>query len=324
MTKFLRSYNWITVFSFFVLSLSFLLGGMFSALSQGMEGSTNLEWIYSRPAGISFTRSEVTVSQFRQCLSAGRCSASNVRTDADCNWGQPDRESHPINCINWYGAKQFCEWAGGRLPTHGEWYSEASNDEKRDFAWGEESPSCNLAIIRESSINGCGRSSTWPVCSKPRGNSVSGLCDMTGNVEEWVSTEVRELIPGTQPGRMLLLGCSYNCSNPSLLRTSSITSIGPDVKSKSYGFRCVKGGAASISSASKTDNSAPGWDCYYMCLKWQYKDRKHPSGKYFRDIVFENMQTAYREKKLKFEPVPNWKKNCRCHSCNCFWTHPSY
>jgi formylglycine-generating enzyme len=28
---------------------------------------------------------------------------------------------------------------------------------------------------------------TRPVCSRPKGNSPEGLCDMTGNVPEWVS-----------------------------------------------------------------------------------------------------------------------------------------
>ena len=34
---------------------------------------------------------------------------------------------------------------------------------------------------------GSGRESTWPVCSKKGGNTKSGLCDMAGNVMEWVA-----------------------------------------------------------------------------------------------------------------------------------------
>jgi formylglycine-generating enzyme required for sulfatase activity len=36
---------------------------------------------------------------------------------------------------------------------------------------------------------GCGLSSTWPVCSKLEGNTTQGLCDMAGNVAEWVGDE---------------------------------------------------------------------------------------------------------------------------------------
>jgi formylglycine-generating enzyme required for sulfatase activity len=33
---------------------------------------------------------------------------------------------------------------------------------------------------------GCGLDSTWPVCSKEAGNIVQGVCDLAGNVWEWV------------------------------------------------------------------------------------------------------------------------------------------
>jgi len=34
--------------------------------------------------------------------------------------------------------------------------------------------------------DGCGKNGTWPVCSKPAGNTAQGLCDMAGNVAQWV------------------------------------------------------------------------------------------------------------------------------------------
>lgn len=33
---------------------------------------------------------------------------------------------------------------------------------------------------------GCGLDNTWSVCSKPSGNTTQGLCDMAGNVFEWI------------------------------------------------------------------------------------------------------------------------------------------
>ena len=40
--------------------------------------------------------------------------------------------------------------------------------------------------MNDGSGYGCGRDSTWPVCSKLKGNTTHGLCDMAGNVWEWV------------------------------------------------------------------------------------------------------------------------------------------
>ena len=40
-------------------------------------------------------------------------------------------------------------------------------------------------IVNEKG-RGCGRETTWPVCSKPKGNTSQGLCDMAGNVYEWL------------------------------------------------------------------------------------------------------------------------------------------
>jgi formylglycine-generating enzyme required for sulfatase activity len=163
-----------------------------------LAGRAGIRWIYSKPANLRFTRTEVTVGQYRICVRAGTCEERSFKTsssDNQCNWGHADRRRHPMNCVDWAGAKAFCGWAGGRLPTEAEWYAEASNGGKLVHPWGPQAASCERVIMNdgiptsrgESGTDGCGKDRSWPICSRPRGNSVSGLCDMIGSVWEWTS-----------------------------------------------------------------------------------------------------------------------------------------
>jgi formylglycine-generating enzyme required for sulfatase activity len=138
-----------------------------------------------------------------------------------------------MNCVDWHGAKAYCEWAGGRLPTEEEWYAEASNGGKRAYPWGDREVSCDLAIWGDgNNTDGCGQDYTWAVCSKTSGNSVSGLCDMSGNVCEWTSSK-------KVAGRVVR-GGSWDGSDPVLLRASARNWGGPGTIYKDVGFRCVR------------------------------------------------------------------------------------
>ncbi|OQC43029.1 MAG: Serine/threonine-protein kinase pkn1 [Deltaproteobacteria bacterium ADurb.Bin058] len=132
------------------------------------------------------TKTQVTVEQYKACVDAGACTAPD--TGGSCNWGQSDRGKHPINCVDWHQAQAYAKWAGGRLPSEAEWeYAARSGGRDWKYPWGNENATCERAVMDDGSGNGCGRgNTTWPVCSKPKGNTTHGLCDMAGNVWEWV------------------------------------------------------------------------------------------------------------------------------------------
>ncbi|MFH1690938.1 MAG: SUMF1/EgtB/PvdO family nonheme iron enzyme, partial [Candidatus Eisenbacteria bacterium] len=207
--------------------------------------TAGLEWVYSKPAGLSFARSETTVAQYRACVEAGNCEANYHGTKSEhkyCNWGYSDRDDHPMNCVGWFGAEQFCEWVGGRLPTEQEWEAEAGAGGRREYPWGGETPSCSLCVMDDSSTmgsagsdtDGCGGDRTWPVCSKRQGDSVSGLCDMAGNIWEWTSSWY-----DSDGESHVVRGGSYYLDGSESFSASHRYGLNPRNRFGDAGFRCV-------------------------------------------------------------------------------------
>jgi len=138
-------------------------------------------------------KTEVTVQQYKACVDAGACTAPGM--GAFCNSGKAGRENHPVNCVTWDQAKVFAQWVGGRLPTEAEWeYAARSAGKNWKYPWGNEDASCERANIPAFPLGCVG--GTAPVCSKPAGNTEQGLCDMAGNVWEWVQDVFHETYKG--------------------------------------------------------------------------------------------------------------------------------
>ncbi len=140
------------------------------------------------------SRTEVTVAQYKLCQAKNGCEEYEKPPlgflTKECNWDQEGREDHPMNCISWSKARTFAAWAGGRLPTEAEWeFAARSRGKPREYPWGDEPADCDRAVIPSTEGAGCGEGHTLPVCSRSRGNSEQGLCDMAGNVWEWVEDD---------------------------------------------------------------------------------------------------------------------------------------
>ncbi|HUT78515.1 MAG TPA: SUMF1/EgtB/PvdO family nonheme iron enzyme [Polyangia bacterium] len=166
-----------------------LPAGIFLMGAFGMAWSEPVHLV-AVPA-FDLTRTEITVADFRECVDDGACEPPAF-LDENCNWDQANREDHPINCVEWQQAVAFCAWSGGRLPSESEWeYAARSAGTTERYPWGELDATCQRAIMdggggMTASGYGCGELRTWPVCSKPQGDSAQGLCDLSGNAAEWV------------------------------------------------------------------------------------------------------------------------------------------
>jgi formylglycine-generating enzyme required for sulfatase activity len=121
-------------------------------------------------------RAPVTNKQYQACVTAGACTPAQSMGTAFAG------DDQPVVGVDWTQASAFAKWARGRLPTEAEWeYAARGAGRDQYYPWGNQEPTCERAVI-----SGCGKA-TAPVCSTPSGNTAQGLCDMAGNVWQWVA-----------------------------------------------------------------------------------------------------------------------------------------
>ncbi|CAN91078.1 Protein kinase [Sorangium cellulosum So ce56] len=234
---------------------------------------------------------EVTVAAYRQCTEEKRnavhCKPAETTiqwTGASpetqkfwskfCNANRAGKDLHPINCVEWTQAADYCKWAGGSLPSEAQWEYAARGMDGREYPWGNARPGKEL-------LNSCGRECSNMIArlgknrkqmyedddkddetakggEYPDGKSPFGVLDMSGNVWEWVADwyapyparpaegetipeapQKQEKNPESNPLRAIR-GGAWTSTDASLVRAANRHGLIETERLHNLGFRCSR------------------------------------------------------------------------------------
>lgn len=213
-------------------------------------------------------KTEVTNGAFRECEGQGACADNrdgacylhdalgrpwleNAR-DIPAEFFDPDR---PAVCVTWDMARDYCAFAGNRLPSEAEWMAAAGAG--RGFAFPHLRPPIpghekwEAVIAGRFSLRGAanggqpvrggpddadGYAGTAPAGNLPE--QAQELKDMAGNVWEWTA-DCRAVTDGGACARRVIKGGSW-ASSLHEMRIGNRAGRAPLYRSADIGFRCAR------------------------------------------------------------------------------------
>lgn len=217
-------------------------------------------------------QNEVSTLDYYNCTmgigtKAGMKCIASPKIMQECNlFTVPRRDDHPINCVTFGKADEYCKAVGKRLPTDEEWevaaagpYTGAGN--KGFWPWGNTQPA-TITLTTFLCYNIPTRTTTCQLITgaplAPPTYTLDGVLytgadkskafvNLFGNVKEWTSTPYCEYsITGcnknTDQTRRIIRGGSFQELDTKQLRNTFRTSAplsGFDESADNRGFRCA-------------------------------------------------------------------------------------
>lgn len=194
-------------------------------------------------------KDEVTAAHFRDCVDDGACSEAMVRTDDGLStWGHEAAGSYPINYVTWEGARTYCAWIGGRLPTEAEWEFAARGQQGRRYPWGDQDLCPGVDRLPDGTVQtDCAKEGPVSLSDMTK-RTPEGVAGLAGGVWEWTAdayASPRASFLGFARGssssgdRRVQKGGGWADETFDAVRSARRAGVAPDLQLPDVGFRCV-------------------------------------------------------------------------------------
>lgn len=196
--------------------------------------------------GFCFDQAEVTVAEYRACTKNRSCpkqpeevrllspvsESEQADLSAKCT-GRGTDEELPATCVDYEGARRYCDWKGRRLPTELEYrWAASGGDDKLTYAWGS-APAGDEVV--------CWQRPRGPCRVKTKPAEGFELFDLAGNVSEWTGSAYQPATPSKKdkPGRVIV-GGNWESNKPEDVAASKREGRQEGYRDVTLGFRCAK------------------------------------------------------------------------------------